>query len=321
MGDQTRLKGITDIGQALLSNNLETNLVSWFQWGFLGIGAFFNVTIPSSGAYGGDFHRLRLVKDPYSEDGQVWQGFRQDWVWETGVEYAAYQPIRVSGVYVNGNFHSVAETGAYAHHVNYPLGQVVFETPISANSTVTCEYSHRLAHFTTSDIPWWRQLQLDSFRVDNLQFAQAGSGAWSLLAQNRIQLPAVVVEAIPNTSRKGLALGGGAIVRQDVLFNIISETPWDRQQLHDIITYQWQKRLVLFEKNWVNAADKFPLDENGSPASGALMYPDLIKATGDGGFGWVQLRFEDFRGTAQPHEVTAPLYAATVRAVCEVDLP
>jgi hypothetical protein len=33
---------------------------------------------------------------------------------------------------------------------------------------------------------------------------------------------------------------------------------------------------------------------------GARMYPDLVKPTGDGGFYWTQLRFQDTRGTPQP---------------------
>lgn len=317
--DHTRLKGLTEIGSALLSDQLETNLVSFFNWGLLGVGAFFNVSIPTSGAFGGDKHRLRLATDPYYDDGQVWQGYRQDWVWETGVDYSV-QPIRVSGVRVNGTFYPSSTTGVYKHHVDYPQGRIVFDAAINPSSVVTCEYSHRYVHFTHSDAPWWRQVQLDSFRVDDEHFAQQGSGAWAVLSKNRVQLPAVVVEAVPNTTRSPLMIGGGAKVRQDVLFTVLSETPGERKQLHDVVTYQWGKRTILFEKNWVADANRYPLDENGTPVPSGLMYPDLVKATGEGGFGWKQLRFEDFKSVAQPTEVTSPLYVATIRGTFEVDM-
>lgn len=321
MPDNTRLKGVSHVGDVLLSEQLEANLVSWFNWGFLGIGGFFNVTIPTSGAYGGNQHQLRPASDTNLEDGQVWQAFRRDWVWETGVEYA-YQPIRVSGVYVDGIFYSTSTTGVYAHHVDYPNGRVVFDEAIDTESTVTCEYSYRYVHFTSADVPWWRQIQTESFRVDDSHFSQLGSGVWSLLSQNRVQLPAVVVETVPRTTRRPKELGGGgAIVRQDVLFHVISETPHERNHLHDIVTYQWGKRIILFDKNLFNDADAFPLDGNGTPVSGASMYPTWVAATGDGGYGWRQLRFEDFSSLPQPQQITMPVYVASVRGVFEVDLP
>lgn len=320
MPTHTSFHNVSEIGRALLSEQLETNLTSWFNWCFLGIGGFFNVRVPTSGYFGGDMHRLRRVEDPYYQAGQVWQGFRHDWVWETGVEYPQ-QPIRVSGVYVNSAFYPSSTTGAYKHHVNYPLGRVVFDSPISPTSLVACEYSYRYVQFTTPNVPWWREIQQDSFRVDDSQFGQVGSGAWAMLAQNRIQLPAVVVEVQPNAKRKGLQLGGGDIVSQDVVFHVIAETPWDRNQLHDTITFQWQKRIIAFEKNWMADSGCYPLDENGTPVSGAKMYPDLVKATGEGGFGWQQIRFKEFTGFPVPKEVTAPLYVCKVRGTFEIDMP
>jgi hypothetical protein len=323
MPTHTQLKGVTNFGDSLLSDQLENNLFAFFTWGLLGIGGWTDVRIPSSGAFGGAAHRLRPVtEDPYYTPGQVWEGFRQDWVWESGVEYA-FQPIHVSGVYVNGDFVPLAATGVYAHKVNYPLGRVVFETPLDpSGDMVTCEYSYRYCQFSTSDVPWWRQIQQNSLRIDDPQFLEQGSGAWSVLAQNRVQLPAVVIEAVSNARRKPFEVGSQMqIVSQDVLFHVIAETPWDKKQLHDVITYQTEKRLQGFDKNLLLAADQYPLDADGTPVSGALMYPDLVKPTGQGGFQWNQIRIMSTRAAEQPASVTAPLYYATVRAAVEVDLP
>ena len=318
MATHTTLKGFDHWGDSLLSEQLETNLVSFFNWGLLGKGAFFNVNIPASGAYGGLQHRLRLVDDPNYEDGQIWEGFRQDWVWESGVEYD-YQPIQISGVFVNGGFHNISETGSYAHHINYPLGRVVFDTAIAASSLVTCEFSYRAVHFTTADVPWWREVQKNSFRVDD-QFLTTSSGNWDILAQNRIQLPAVIIEAVPQTQRTPFQVGDlTAIVNQDVLFHVVSETPWERKHIHDIITYQWHKRIQGFDRNLLLEEDAFPLDYRGMPVSGAIQYPDLVKATGDGGFYWNQIRFEQMRSVEQ--NIFSPLYYCTVRGTFGVDLP
>src|SRR5579859_2905287 len=103
-GTPTQLKGVTDIGRPLLTEMLESNISQFFQWGLLNVGNFFQVRIPTSGAYGGDFSRLRLGDDPNFPAGQVWEGVRKDWVWESGLNYAV-QPIQISGVYVNGSYY------------------------------------------------------------------------------------------------------------------------------------------------------------------------------------------------------------------------
>jgi hypothetical protein len=319
--DHTRLRGVAEVGRPLLSDQLQTNLVSFFQWGLLGAGGFSNVRTPASGAYGGRFDRLQLCDDPYYQKGQVWQSTQPDWVWESGVEYHT-QPIRVSGVNVDGVFYPSSTTGAFAHTINYPLGRVTFDSPVNPTGVVTCEFSHRSHHFYAADCPWWRELQQRALRPDDSHYGQYGSGAYSVLAQNRIPLPAVIVEAVPNTSRTPLECGNDmAVVRQDVLFHIFAETPYDRAWLHDCVTLQWPKRLVMFNKDWMlDRPESFPLDGDGSPAPSGLMYPDLVKGTGEGGFAWRQLRVVNFRSASQPEAVTAPLYVATVRAQVEVDI-
>jgi hypothetical protein len=320
MPTHTSFRGVSDWGESLLSDQLEANLVSFFSWASLGAGGFFDVRIPSSGAYGGDMHRLRRAEDPNYDAGQVWEAFRKDWVWESGVENPR-QPIRVSGVYVGGTFHPATGVGPYAHTVDYPHGRVVFASGLPANSVVTCEYSYRGCQWVPGDSPWWREVQTNSLRVDDGQFLSYGSGAWSTLSQSRVQLPAVVVEATPNARRHGTALGGGNTVTQEVQFHVLAETPYERKFLHDLVAYQWQKRLVAYDRNLVFALNRFPLDENGSPSPSGLMYPSLIKPSGEGGCGWERhIRFVEVQST-QPPRSSAPLYTAVVRGLFEVDLP
>lgn len=316
----TALKGFDNVGQSMLSDTLETNLVSWFQWGFLEKGGFWNVKIPTSGAYGGEAHRLRPVADPSYTNGQVWEAYRQDWIWETGVNYAV-QPIRVSGVFVDGNFKPATGVGAYKHYIDYRFGKVVFDTPISTGAKVTCEYSYRLYNVTPGNTEWWRQIQTRSYRIDNNNFGTMGSGMWNVLAENRIQLPAIIVQVIPSNRRHGYEIGSEAhTVQQDVLFHVVSETSYDTNQLSDIITAQQDSRIILFNKNDVLEQERFALDYRGSPAQSGLMYPDLIKGPPNG-YGWRQARFMTAEAVDQPVKATAPLFMATVRGMFEVELP
>lgn len=314
----TQFYNVTEVGKPLMSDQLEANLMMFLQWGALGIGAFTNVLIPTTSPGGGNPHKLRLADNPNYAKGQVWEGFRNDWVWENNIQYH-HQPIAISGVYVNGNFYPTSTTGTYRHHIDYPNGNIVFDQPIPANSVVTAEYSFRNATFHTADAPWWRNLQFDSFRVDSSQFQQKGSGSWSTMSQSRIQLPAIIVDATPNTTRVGKEIGGyQAVVNQDVLIHVLAENRPDMKTWHDIITNQWQQRIEGFDKGKMAASGAFPLNANGSLVSGAKMYPDLIKRPELGGYWWRQIILQNMWSQG-PFNVNLPLWYTTIRVTCQVD--
>lgn len=276
MPDYTTLKGFNDIGDSSISEIIQSNLINYLDWGFIDKGAFFNVNIPTSGEYGGDKNRLRLADDPNYSGGQVWEGFRSNWVWESGLSTSS-QPIQVSGVYVNGTFHPLSETGAYSHTVNYPLGRIVFNSPISENSNVRTEFSYRwIKIYDANDIPWFKEIQFDSFRLDRPQFLTTYSGDWYELGGNRIQLPAIAVEVCTNGHAKGYALGGGHWVYRTCLFHVFTEDKASAMRIADILANQVDKTIYLYDIDRIVEDNKYPLDINGSIASGALTYPQLI---------------------------------------------
>ena len=55
----TTFANVGQIGQTLLTSELEANLKGFLDWAFLGIGGWFDVTIPTAGTWGGDFANLR----------------------------------------------------------------------------------------------------------------------------------------------------------------------------------------------------------------------------------------------------------------------
>lgn len=318
MATHTQFRGFDDYGDAGLSDTLEQNLYAFFNWAFLGLGNWSTVERAASGWYGGDQSRLRLSEDPNYSAGHIWEGFRRDWVWETGVERAE-QPVRVSGVWVDSSFYSIATTGDYAHVVDYPNGRVIFDNAISPSSVVQVSYSYRHVHVTTADDYWWREIQSYSLRSDDEQFLQYGSGVWSTMSQSRIQLPAIVIEASPELSIRPLMIGTtSAAVGQVVNLYILAETPYDKKRIHDILTRQYDKRISCFDIDAVVAATGYPLDSAGSPIISGLMYPDLVAPKAYGGYGEQQARVVNVK--SYPMQISPGLYGSLVRWTCEVDL-
>ena len=309
----TRLnKHVSQVGETLLTSQIESNMKSYLDWGLLGIGSFSNVSIPTSGAFGGTFDKLRLVDDPSYSQGQIWEAARKDWVWETGVYYDS-QPVQISGVTVNGTFYGTGDA-TYGHHYNYPLGRVVFNSAIPENSNVQLNYSYRnVQTYIADQAPWWDEIQYGSLRVDDSTLYDSGSGNWQILANNRVQLPAVVIEATSRRQFRPYEMGTvGNFVYTDVLFHIISESRWWRNQLVDIISLEKDRSIWLYDNNLVASATGYPLDYRGMLLPDAPMYPKLVNA-----YRFKMARFYGINVT-EMQSPTARLHRGTVRATFEI---
>jgi len=309
----TRLnKHVSQVGETLLTSQIESNMKSYLDWGLLGIGSFSNVSIPTSGAYGGTFDKLRLVDDPSYSQGQIWEAARKDWVWETGVYYDT-QPVQISGVTVNGTFYGTGDA-TYGHHYNYPLGRVVFNSAVPENSNVQLNYSYRnVQTYIADQAPWWDEIQYGSLRVDDSTLYDSGSGNWQILANNRVQLPAVVVEATSRRQFRPYEMGTvGNFVYTDVLFHIISESRWWRNQLVDILSLEKDRSIWLYDNNKVAGATGYPLDYRGMVLPDAPMYPKLVES-----YRFKMARFYGMNVT-EMQSPTARLHRGTVRATFEI---
>lgn len=299
---------LASYGDSVLTDQIESSLHGWLTWSLLGVGAFENVELASARS------RLRPANDPRYVANTVWQAGRSDWVWESGVEHAT-QPIRVSGVWVNDVFHPTAATGTYAHRVNYPLGQVVFSGAVPATSVVKVEHSPRFVQVRRADEPWFHAVAYRSFLSDDPQFetpSASGGGGWATLAENRVQLPVVVVEPAFGVGFEPLEIGNGAgTYSENWLLHVLAETPWDRKKLHDILAKQVEKRVPTFDRDGV----AMPLDAYGRPVASAMVYPDMCEAAP-----WHQLRVAEVTSVGQ-RPVGRHLYSATVRFRVEVDTP
>jgi hypothetical protein len=232
------LKGFTDIFSYTLNNDIQDGLVEYFDWGLLDKGNYFNATLGELSPDGEDYSRLRSSSNPQYLDGQVWEGFRGNWVWQSGA--------------------------------------VIFENPIPTGSKVQAEYSYRWINVVyANDVPWLKEVQLDTQHPTS-SFYDKNKGAWDIPVESRLQLPAIAIEVVPTRNFKGYQLGGGQIVYTDILFHCIAEDEVTRNKLVDIVSLQNNKTIHLYNSNSINENNDYPTDYRGVPVSGALQYPELV---------------------------------------------
>jgi hypothetical protein len=318
------LNAIANTQDANLSNTLLENFISFYDWGFTDLGAFYNIEIPQSGIYGGDRHKLRVIDDPNYTDGQAWEAYRSNWVWETGV-LNSEQPIRISGVFVGGTFRATGNV-EQPYHINYPDGRVVFDTAISTSTEVKLEYAHKWVNVIPAEgVPWFRQIQQGSFRSDNGTFTQFGSGDWAQLGQTRVQLPTIAVEIDPTKSLQGAQLGGGQLINSDIVFYVITETHWECSNLMDQIAYQNDRNIWLFDTNKIAISGVYPFNYRGELNEHALpsgLYPQLVDDAPNPDDASYNFRYRKcFIGDTRAQsitEVSPELYMGTVRCSTQV---
>jgi hypothetical protein len=312
-------KGVTNWRRDGYQDNLRYGLWSWSRWSMLDVGGFENVlSSQASGLYGGHPAILRPVTDPNFTDGQVWEGIRSDWVWETGLSYSV-QPRACSGVYVSGVFKpTLTETGVYKHYVDYPRGRVVFTSPLDVDTTVKCDYSFRIPTIDYVDKPWLQELLYGSLDVQRSDFLIQGSGSHNRLAETRWQMPSVGIELSNRVKYKPYQLGGGQFVYQDVLLHVFAENSEDRDKLLNIFSNQNDKVITIPDMGLMKTSAQFPVDIDiyGKPVNIPKQYNDIIAPTGDGGFEWTRVMLRNT--TAQTLQtINNWLYRGAVRYTCE----
>lgn len=284
------LKGFTTVFDATLNNEIQDGLIEYFDWALLEKGNYFNVTLNELGPDSQDMSRLRLSQDERYSAGQVWEGFRKNWVWQSGVNYSPEPKVGtnhakpgISGVYINNVFYPSTTSGTYAHRVDYANGRIIFNSPIPTGSKVQAEYSYKWINIVyPNSVPWLAEIQNFTVSPDDT-FLEKEKGTYNLPPEARLQLPAIAVEIVPTRTFKGFQLGGGQWVYTDVIFHCLAEDEHTRNKLVDIVSLQNDKNIPVFDTNRINSSGEFPLDYRGTPVSGALRYPDLIEKY-NGGF-------------------------------------
>ncbi len=279
------LKGFSDYGDNMLDDQLRANLISFFNWGLLNRGTFQTVNVPTSGQYGGDKSTLSSFVDKRYTNGQIWQGFRGNWVWESGVYFNA-PPIQVSGVYVNNTFYPSSTTGAYSHYIDYPRGRVIFNSPIPTTSKVQASYSYKHINVVDVDeVPFLREAQTGSFRLESMPPDEKG-----VYPDNRIQTPSIAVEVTSDMRFRPYQVGGGQYVSTKILFHVMGDNKKLATKVATIIATQNDKAIDTFDVNQISKYNLAPLNSKGSIATGALNHEQMVNT-----YKWKKLVIKDMQ--------------------------
>ena len=312
----TCFKGVNSISQDLLLNILESNFKMFFDWSFLKIGAWFDATVPNSGTIYGSSNppaQLLLTDDPSYTLGQVWQGIRKEWVWESGISYQNNEPINISGCYIDNIFVPyISSTGNY--YIDYPEGRVVFNVPQSKTSTINVNHSYRYVQtYRSSDSPWFNKIQSPSLDNNSNEIQQLSNGQWSIAGTHRIQLPAIIIESSPRSRSRPYELGNNNLwLEQDISFYVLAENKNDRNKLLDVLRMQQDLTINLYDTNKLSQDDAFPLSFNGDKKKDPLMYPDIAAS-----YFWCKCFIKNI-SLFELDSVTPNLFQGLARATVEV---
>jgi len=285
VGDE-KFTGVNSINDYLLISNIENNIKSFLDWGFLNIGGFVNVD-SNANTYNNYPNKLAIVNDPNYSDGQVWQTKHHDWVWEDGISFGTASPTLISGISVDG---SVINSTDYI--LDYINSRVIFNTPVSANSEVLMNYSYRWVqvHRSSSNLVWWKQFQSDI--VNDLTQFNTNTGEYAIFNQNRIQLPSIIIETVPRGVSKPYQLGNKSLVTaQDLILHVVSNNAGHRNSIIDIIRLQDDKVIWLYDTNKLILDNVNSFNFDGSLNPNRLKYGEIVN---NNDYRWKSCHLKDF---------------------------
>jgi hypothetical protein len=260
---------VYDIGQRDVISSLEDNIKSFLDWGFLNIGAFIDVNIPSNSSNVGPAFAT-VVTDPSVASNTIWETPRKDWVYESGISHSNRSPINISGIYLNNTFlPGPSGSGSYTYSLNYSLGRINFNKPVSSSSKVCLNYSYKyIQTYKANESFWWKEVQNNTYYSNNPDY--------NISSNHRIQLPAIIIETIPRTVLTPYQLGTSEnIITQDILLHIFTENPVQRNSIIDILILQKDKSLYLNNITKILKDNIYSLDYKGQPNSNRLNYNQL----------------------------------------------
>jgi hypothetical protein len=286
------LIGFNNIFDATLNNQLLDSLVEYFDWELLQKGNYFNSSLGETSPRGFDYSKLKLTSHPHFATGKAWDGFRANWVWQSGINPSGVTAPLVGtndakpgllGVYVDDVFYPSTTAGDYSHNVDYFNGRVVFDDAIPSGSKVQAEHSYKYINVLyASNLPFIREIQYRTLDKSSF-FNDNTKGDYEIPNEMRIQLPAIAVEIVPSRSSRPLELGNFArkFIKTDVLFHCLAEDEMTRNKLVDIVSLQTDNHVPILDSNKIASSGAFPLNYQGFPVSGAPRYPELCSGYED----------------------------------------
>lgn len=302
----TRFKGVNSITEELLLNNIEVNLKLFLDWALLNIGAWFDVSFNEASLQNDLYDKLILSNDQSYTSGTAWESIKKDWVWEN-CSFNSKSP-KVPSIKVNNTIVSPSE-----YIINYPLGRIIFNSPININSDVRAEYSYRnIQTYRANETDWFNIIQYNGPST-NKSVDRLSNGNWKINKSHTIQTPLIVVESLPKSRSRPHEIGNnGLILEQDFAFHIFADNKNERNKIVDILRLQQDLTILLFDINALSSADKYPLNYTGSLKNNAIMYPDIISQ-----YPWKKCWLKNIV-VFESESIDPSLHRAAVRVTAEI---
>lgn len=219
---------LDDFGSVDFITELQRNVKGFLDLAFLKIGGFTNVDTGIDNC-GQDLYSLVRINPPITKPYTLWSAQKKEWVWED-VEYDGSIP-NVPTIYDSG----VDITDDCV--INHSLGQVMINIPVSAPEA---SYAFKRVHvYTQENGDFWPKI------VDHV-LNENESEIHTLMKKSKIQLPAIFLEA-DTTRVKPAQMGSSALfIEQDIIFNVLAETPAMRNKLAAALVQQHGKKFNLY---------------------------------------------------------------------------
>jgi len=284
-----------------ISEKLEVNLISLFDWGFTEKGGYINVDASgaeASGAYVDNRGILTRVIDPRST-GVFYQG-PENWVYESG-QASSPLPYTPPLVYVGATLDTTPI-------INYRDGRITPSIATTTTSVVKAKFSYKWVKFTSArNSPFRRQIQNRQNRTD------IANGNISVLPEIRLPLPTVCIDVPPISGSKpyGITTYGARTYKHRVLAYIIGESSSNVLRISDYISSQQGSFFYTFDPTLVVAADDFPLNFDGTPNT--LKNHEQLSET----YPWATIRIIVAKGLWSGY-LTENIYQAVVELDTEI---
>lgn len=311
----TSLKGFNRISDVDIQSTVQQNVIGFFDWGFLTKGGFTNVKLGVQDINGGDKSVLKPVSDPLYPDGRVWQCFRQNLVWESGLP-TSFQPIQISGVYINGTFRRPTDVG-YEHYVDYEGGRVIFTTQsFKSNSIVKMEYAYKSVNMANVQVvPLIKELQSYPNDITSSNYISQ-SGDNYALSREKIQIPVITVEVSPRVTFRGYEIGSSnQWMEMDIILHVLAQDQTDAMKYGMFCAAQKDLTVWMYDLNLMAASGATPLDFRGAKTANPKTYPQLVDLSSNGGYRFNRMYFKDASVVGPNHVGT--IYHTAVRFTIE----
>ncbi len=174
----------------------------------------------------------------------VFQGYRRNWVSESGVSLHAsglVAPTIPRSVFINGVEHnSSAFDGVSGIAIDFRNGRVISESGIAFTSTVEVAHSYKEVWVDTIA----RDLITNQITaIDNTKRIVVTDVPSGMIGQ----VPMILMEMGRSAEPQGRQLGGGLILKPTVFLHVIANNRWDKDELVDFLEHRKDETIILVD--------------------------------------------------------------------------